>query len=295
MIDRYLLRYFQAVIDEGNFSRAAARCNVSQPTLSAGIAKLERSLERTLFRRTNRRVELTAAGATFAVHARRIEAEFASAIDALRGAEDGILIRLGILSTIPDQKVGNAVAELLQCRPGLRIELVEGREADLTERLARGRIDVAFTILRSGTSRFNAMPLVTEGYSLAVASGHPLAAATVVDAAELAQTPMIVRRACELLSETSRHFTGRGVRPFFVARTQSDARALELVRAGLGVTVMPDSYESIGVVRPALADFKFERTIGLIHGTERGVEPLARTQAYAQLAASITRVFNQVR
>jgi DNA-binding transcriptional LysR family regulator len=41
MIERYLLRYFLAVIDQGNFSRAAAHCHVSQPTLSTGIAKLE--------------------------------------------------------------------------------------------------------------------------------------------------------------------------------------------------------------------------------------------------------------
>ena len=44
MLDRYLLRYFLAVVDQGNFSRAAAHCNVSQPTLSVGIAKLERTL-----------------------------------------------------------------------------------------------------------------------------------------------------------------------------------------------------------------------------------------------------------
>lgn len=58
MIDRYLLRYFLAVIDHGNFSKAAARCTVSQSTLSAGIAKLERALARPLFVRSNRRVEL---------------------------------------------------------------------------------------------------------------------------------------------------------------------------------------------------------------------------------------------
>ena len=56
MMDRYLLRYFLAVIDQGNFSKAAAACNVSQPTLSVGIANLEKMLSRPLFVRTNRRV-----------------------------------------------------------------------------------------------------------------------------------------------------------------------------------------------------------------------------------------------
>ena len=76
MIDRYLLRYFLAVIDQGSFSKAAVHCNVSQPTLSIGIAKLERLLTRPLFLRSNRRVQLTEAGVQFAVHARRIESEF---------------------------------------------------------------------------------------------------------------------------------------------------------------------------------------------------------------------------
>ena len=61
-MDRYLLRYFLAIVETGNFSRAAARENVAQPTLSAGIAKLEGQLQARLFDRTNRRVHLTQAG-----------------------------------------------------------------------------------------------------------------------------------------------------------------------------------------------------------------------------------------
>jgi DNA-binding transcriptional LysR family regulator len=66
-------------MDQGNFSRAAQQCRISQPTLSVGIAKLESLVGHMLFQRTNRRVELTTHGATFALHARRIEAEFAKA------------------------------------------------------------------------------------------------------------------------------------------------------------------------------------------------------------------------
>ena len=72
MLDRYLLRYFLAVVDHGNFSRAASQCNVSQPTLSVGVAKLEREVGAPLFVRSNQRVELTEAGARFLPHARRI-------------------------------------------------------------------------------------------------------------------------------------------------------------------------------------------------------------------------------
>jgi DNA-binding transcriptional LysR family regulator len=66
MIDRYQLRYFLAVADHGNFSRAAAHCNVAQPTLSVGIAKLEKDLGTQLFIRNSRRVQLTGAGGSIA-------------------------------------------------------------------------------------------------------------------------------------------------------------------------------------------------------------------------------------
>jgi DNA-binding transcriptional LysR family regulator len=263
MIDRYLLRYFLSVIDQGNFSKAAAACNVSQPTLSVGIAKLEREIGRPLFHRTNKRVELTEAGVRFAAHARRIEAEFAIAEREVRDTERQTTVRLGTLTTLPVDWIAAFLARLGPA--GERVELVEGRERDLIERLARGRIDVALTLIRPDQHRFAAEPLLREGYALALPAGHPLAGRGTIEAEELAGETMIVRRQCEALADTSRHFTARGVRPFFAARTTSDERALALVRAGLGVTVMPDGFVAPGVVRPRLSGFTIEREIGLLY------------------------------
>lgn len=264
MIDRYLLRYFLAVIDQGNFSRAAVHCNVSQPTLSAGIAKLESSLGCLVFHRTNRRVELTEAGVALARYARRIEADFLTVERAIQGIGHISTLRLGVLTTIPGEWIGDFVSRLGLTAPDQRVELVEGRERELVERLMRGRIDVALTILRKDDGRLRRELLFSEGYALAMSASHPLAHEVCIDGADLADQPMIVRRHCELLSETSRYFTARGVRPFFPVRTTSDDRALQLVRAGLGVTVMPDGFSMPGIVRPQLLDFPFVREIGLV-------------------------------
>lgn len=287
MIDRYTLRYFLAVIDAGNFSKAASQCNVSQPTLSVGIAKLERDLGQPLFRRTNRRVELTTAGARFAVHARRIETEFALAAHAVRETQPASILRLGALVTIPGSWIeaylsGPGLADI-----GQRIELVEGRERDLLERLSRGRIDVALSIVRPEQERFKAEILFSEGYALAMPSSHPLAGRTVVAAEELADNSMIVRRSCELLPQTSRHFTARGARPFFPARTLSDDQAIRYVRAGLGVTVMPECFVARGVARPRLADFPYTRDIGLLYAPHVDFAELRQTRALAALRHSI--------
>jgi DNA-binding transcriptional LysR family regulator len=268
MIDRYHLRYFLAVIDQGNFSKAARFCNVSQPTLSVGISKLEQSLGTTLFNRNNRRVELTRAGGQLVSYARRIEESFALAERNLRGAVDAKPLRLGVLVTTPRRWIAAFLNVHRASSSQDRIEIVEGRERDLQDRLARGRIDAALTIIRDEPAKGDREIIFSEGYSLAMAATHPLSDRSAIAAEELINEPMILRRQCELLSETSRHFTARGVRPFFPARTMSDDRAIDYVKAGLGITVMPDGFADPGIVRPLMTNFTFRRNIGLIYGPD---------------------------
>lgn len=287
MIDRYHLRYFLSVVETGNFSRAAAACNVSQPTLSVGIAKLETGLGKPLFIRTNRRVELTEAGASLTAHARAIEAGFAAAEREVAGAVAVRTFRLGVLSTTPRYWMEDFLHDQQAFPTGDRIEIVEGKERDLRSRLARGRIDAALLILREADDRGAGQHLFTEGYSLALGAAHPLAGREMICTEDLVNDPMIVRRHCELLSETSRFFTARGIRPFFPARTMSDARALSYVRAGLGVTIMPECFRESGVVRIPLDGFDFTRDIGLVFAPHSDTQALASSPLVNSLINSI--------
>ncbi|BAV63575.1 LysR family transcriptional regulator [Sphingobium cloacae] len=261
MLDRHLVRYFLAVIDQGNFSRAAAHCHVSQPTLSIGIAKLERTLGFPLFIRSNQRVELTDAGARFLPHARRIEREFNLALQAMGEAADLPPLRLGVLNSISGALIASALASAPPQRDW-RFELVYGSERELTGHLAKGRIDIALSLVGRGGDRFAEKPVATEGYAVAIPASHPLADQREIAAEELAQDIMIVRRHCEALSEISRHFTERGVRPHFALRSTNDERVMQMVAAKLGITVMPESYHHDGVLRPGLTGFGLKRTIG---------------------------------
>ncbi|UUL81260.1 LysR family transcriptional regulator [Sphingomonas qomolangmaensis] len=275
MIDRYQLRYFLAVVDHGNFSRAATNCHVSQPTLSAGIAKLERFLGTPLFLRSSQRVELTSAGTRFLDHARRIESEFNLALQAATAATDRAVLRVGMLRSVPGALVAGAIAGMLAIDPDARVELVGGSERELIGHVARGRVDCAVTLVGRGGDRFLDEPLIDEGYALALPATHPLAGEAVIEAEALAAEVMIVRRHCEALSETSRHFTERGVRPHFAYRSTNDERVLAMIAGGLGLTVMPDAYVAAGVARPKLAGFKLRRSIGLIYAAN--AEGLATT------------------
>ncbi|WP_380778344.1 LysR family transcriptional regulator [Sphingomonas sp. R86520] len=261
MIERYVLRYFLAVVDQGNFTRAAAQCRISQPTLSVGIAKLEASLGQTLFLRTNRRIELTPSGTRFAVHARRIEAEFAAAERDLQDTAPTKLVRLGIATTLPPSWIAAALSRARRASTTERLEVVEGRSSELVALLDRGRIDVMLGAIGDDP---RGRVLFEEGFAVAVANDHRLAGRATLAVADVAEETMIVRRHCEALAETSRFFTARGVRPFMAARTVSDDRALTYVRAGLGMTVMPLSFASEGIAMIPLTGFDPSRRIALL-------------------------------
>lgn len=265
MIDRYQLRYFLAVVDAGNFSRAAAQVNITQPTLSVGVAKLEASLGARLFLRNSQRVELTEAGVRLLQHARAIESEFNSLETRLADSTPARTVRIGVLSTIPTRLVAALVRANRAAPAPDVLEIIEGGERDLQSRLQRRRIDVALTLIRPGEARLPHEILFREGYSIAAPADHPCARADTVTGESLANETMIVRRHCEVLSETSRHFTERGVRPRFSFRTTNDDRTVALVKAGLGVTVMPDSFAEPGLAMSKLAGFDRQRDIGLIH------------------------------
>lgn len=284
MIDRYLLRYLLAVVDTGNFSRAAAQCGVSQPTLSVGIAKLEAELGKAVFLRTNRRVELTGAGARLVERARRIEREFTLAEQESRATATPSRLRLGVLASLPHARIEAALRAARSHAPDERIEIIEAPERPLLAQLDRGRVDVLLTLLRPGRERLFE-PLFEESYRLVLPAGHALAGRDVVQAEEVADSAMIVRRHCEALPDTSRHFVSRGVRPFMSARTTSDDQALGYVRAGLGLTVMPAGFAGAGVTMVPLAGFDLRRTIGLLR--DRPADEVRPSPALAAIADSL--------
>ncbi|MCF8706810.1 LysR family transcriptional regulator [Rhizorhapis sp. SPR117] len=267
MIDRYLLRYFLAVVDCGTFSRAASHSNVTQPTLSVGIAKLETELGTTLFFRSSQRVHLTEAGAKLVPYARRIEAEFNQAAAAMTGHESARITRVGLLSTINTTTMTQVVEALRHDNVHDQIEIIDGNERELNQQLMRGRIDIALSIVRADDNRFLGEVLKTEGYAMALPLDHPLARQKILQPESLANDVMIVRRNCEVLADTSRYFTERGIRPFFAYRTTNDERVSAFVRAGLGITLMPESHAGAGIVLVPLAGFTLTRSIGILYAS----------------------------
>jgi DNA-binding transcriptional LysR family regulator len=290
MFELYQLRYFLAVVETGSFTKAAERSFVTQPTLSAGIQKLESALGVRLFHRSNRRVFLTEAGTRFVDRAKAIMHQCSLAEQELHEVETVSILRIGLLMTIPLARMARLFGDFRRAQPRVVIELFEGSEQELSNRLDQGGLDVAFTLQRGQAlddSRFSPQILFTEGYVLALAKDHPLAGKTIVEGGELANEPTIVRTRCEILSETSRYFTDRNVRPRLIYRTAQDERALTAVAEGLGFTTIPESYDMPGIVKIRMAGYDFERRVALLKSPlDMGPEKARLMEQFAAFTAA---------
>lgn len=273
MLKRTHVRQFLALVEAGSFTRAAERLAITQPTLSAGIAELERLVGSPLFLRERRAVRLTEAGNRLLPSARAIEREFRSAESAARGATAPTQpLRLGVLTSLPGALVTAIAAHCAAEHP---LALTEGSDIDLRRRLAEHQLDAAMTLLRGGE---NAEALIEEDYAMILPAQHRLAGRAMLEPEELADEVMIARRSCEILGETSRYFTAHGIRPRFLLRSHNDERCLSLVAAGCGVTTGPRSLAVAGTTAVPLRGYGFVRRVGIV--TTQGLDE-SRTKQVA--------------
>src|SRR5438105_13052243 len=139
------LRYFVAVADEGNFSRAAAKVRVAQPSLSQQIRKLERELVQPCFDRCLRSVVLTEAGRCLLDYARQILASVGDAqrcVDELKGKIAGD-VAVGAIPTIAPYVLPELVVTFQKHYPDVTLHIVEDVTAGITRRIEAGELDVA--------------------------------------------------------------------------------------------------------------------------------------------------------
>lgn len=263
MLKRTHVRHFIALAESGGFTAAARRLNLTQPTLSASVAELERLVGTQLILRTReggrRELRLTDAGHRVLAQARAIEREFRAAETTLvSGRAPLAALRLGVLPSLSTRMIAKLAARLGDARP---LVLIEGSDADLRRRLGERQIDGALTLLRQGEMTG---PVLEEGYAILLGSRHPLAGEHELEAEKLAGETMIARRSCELLAETSKFFTTRGVRPHFLIRSSNEDRCLDLVRECLAITAGPISLSGNGVVAVPLLGYTYRRSVGLI-------------------------------
>ncbi|MBT4019919.1 MAG: LysR family transcriptional regulator [Alphaproteobacteria bacterium] len=259
----YQIRYFLAVAETGSFTKAADRVHVSQPTLSAGIKKLEAGLQSTLFDRQARRSVLSPAGIRFLDRARTIMAEVERARTELTETSQTRLLRLGCLPGLPGRRLADLLATFSAAYSDITLDLREAEADRLEQWLEQDRIDVALTTT-GPLSDARSTPLYRQNMVLGMAQDHPFTSRQTVRPEDLKDQPYVLRQHCPFVRPLNTYFTERNIRPKVLCRTRQETRALTLVAAGLGVTILPDTLNWPGVRLRPMDGLNMQSTIALV-------------------------------
>lgn len=255
------LRYFVAVAQERNLSRAAVRLHITQQSLSQQIRVLERQLGVTLFTRNARGVELTPAGAVLLREAQPLLVQAERTVEAVRRAARGEAqeLRVGFLASVANYMMPPVVRAFRVAHPGTSLRAEEVTIAAMVAGLRQGRLD-------AGLSR---PPLVEdlvtevilrEPVAAVLPEGHPLAERATLTLAELADESWVLTPRSSWPPWHRKYdadFARAGYRPRVAQRGTGPQSLLALVAAGVGVTRLPLSARSLrdsGVVFVPLVD-----------------------------------------
>jgi LysR family transcriptional regulator, hydrogen peroxide-inducible genes activator len=266
------LRYLAAVAEHRHFGRAAEACNVSQPTLSSQIRKLEGELGVTLLERTNKRVNLTPVGSQVLIHARRALHEAAQMQAIAQAARDPLIgpLRLGAIPTLAPYLMPLILKPLRRDYPGLTIELWEDQTRSLIEGLRSHKLDAALLATPADSPEITEIALFDEPLLAALPRDHAAAAAPKVSEESLSDELLVLADGHCLANHALAACGEKGAASRNRLQGSMQASSLEtlvnLVAAGYGATLVPalaaGSLRSRGIVLRPLSG-KSTRTIRL--------------------------------
>jgi DNA-binding transcriptional LysR family regulator len=234
------LRAFAALADERSFTRAAAACHLSQPAFSALVKQLEDALGIKLFDRNTRSVELTAEGAEFDLSARRLLADFGTALAGIndRAAKRRGRASVALLPSLAADWLPAVLASFHAAYPGIELQVSDVLSEACIESVRSGRSDFALAAIRADTPELMAEPFCADDFYLVCRADHELASATNIRPRDVAAHPFVH------LSRTSsvRQYIDAATHPKTlpsILEVDQLATVSGMIRAGLGVSVVP--------------------------------------------------------
>ena len=267
-MELYQVRYFLAVAETLNFTRASERSFVSQPALTKAIQRLEETLGGRLFDRSKNSVQLTALGQAMLPNLREIYESANRARQQARLLTRGqpALVRAGVMCTIELQQVLPGFASSQEGRTEVALEFRDGSFEALTDALDRGEVDIGLMCTPYEIPRrFAALPLFREDYVLAFGDDHRFQGRGHIQIAELDRERYCERTMCEFASYISRLLYSRGASIEVVQRSPREDWIQALVRANFGVAFMPRSLaDSACLDHVCIADAEIVREVCLL-------------------------------
>jgi DNA-binding transcriptional LysR family regulator len=271
-METHQIRYFLAVAEELNFTRAAEKCNVTQPSLTRAIKLLEQELGGPLFHRERANTHLSELGLMMRPHLQSMQNELR---ETKRVAKDFVqmkktTLRLGIMCTVAPGQLVELLAAIQSRYPGVELSIVDASARELYRRLLAGELEIAIYCLPSEPEdeRVHMMPLFREQMMIVLPRSHPLAERNAIRPRDLNGANYLNRVNCEFNGYAGQFF-GDGVAWNMVYRSERDDWIMAMAKSGLGFGFMPEyAVTDPGVIARPLVEPEFWRLVNLV--TVRG-------------------------
>jgi len=243
------LRYFVAVAEERNFTRAAERLNMTQPPLSRQIQQIEDTVGLALFERGARPLKLTEAGRVFYAQAKRLLEECDELLPLTRRlAQLAERIVIGFVPSTLYGPLPDVIRAFREAAPLIQISLIEMFTIEQLSALKGGRIDVGFGRLRFDESQLAREVLVEEPLIAALPAGHALADVAQLTLDALSKETLIIYPSTPRPSYADQQlsaFRDHAVEPAAIHEVRELQTALGLVAAQVGVCLVPESVRGL--------------------------------------------------
>jgi len=290
------LQYAVAVADSLSFRKAAERCHVSQPSLSAQLAQMEETLGVRLFERDRRRVLVTPGGKEILERARRVLLEADDLSSAARSAADPLagIVRIGVIPTISPYLLPSATPALRAAYPRLSTLWVEDKTGSLVRDLERGSLDAALLALEADLGNVESEIIAIDPFVLATRPDDPLGnRSSPARPAELRDASVLLLDDGHCFRDQALAFCSSAKARELEFRATSLPTLAQMVAGGAGVTVLPRlavaEAERAGLRLRPFTKPSPHRTIALVW---RKGSPLAG--ALRQVAATIRTAYPRV-
>jgi DNA-binding transcriptional LysR family regulator len=273
------VRYFLAVAEELNFTRAAERCNVAQPSLTRAVRQLEAELGGDLFRRERPRAQLTELGERMYPLLKQC---YDSALGArslassIRSGEVGAL-RLALSRGIDLGLIIPMLIELQRAFKGLELKFLRGTAPEIAEFLKQGQAELAVAAdLGDAWDRLDRWPLFTEEFVLTASRQHALASRAQIAIDDLCDEKLLLRTYCEDDQRLREVLRKRMANVDHGHELTSERDLTALLEANIGVAVVPRSVARSGALtRTPLAGLDLHRTVYVYGVAGRQRTPVA--------------------
>jgi DNA-binding transcriptional LysR family regulator len=272
-MEMHQVRYFLAVCEELNFTRAAEKCHVAQPSLTRAVKQLEDELGGRLFHRDQSGTVLTELGRAMRPYLAEVARQSAQAKDAAAAyaSLQHTPLKLGIMCTIGPGNLVELISGLQDRQPDIELQIADSDATTLYRRLIDGELEAAICCLpETEDDRLHLMPLFREQFMIALGKRHHLANRNAIRASELNGERYLNRANCEYVNIARNLFADEGTKVNRVYRSERDDWILAMVEAGLGFGFLPQYCipdRADLVIRP-LIDPEIWREISLV--TVRG-------------------------